>query len=481
MARLFLSIWLFRVAVAIAVYYLGGIATDGDSFSQLCHFLRVPDALGYHYKAIDLTEHLVSLEHFIRLLAVRPWEALLSGLYFLVAPHPLVAAVFCQTCLALAGILAYGTARAVGQSKKSAAFIALLIGLWPPSFAYTLVPLRDGPVLLGIFLFLTGIIRINSLNKLLTAKAACWSLAVIAGFLLIAGLRHYLWPLVLAVGAISLLWPVAIAFYKHRNLSIATNTILVAILVAIGIFAAGYWQDKMLPRGAANNPPQTEIGKYKSIPSPLQPQASTSNPLVQPFRYAFYSLMLRREGFIMTGGNTLSPEAKELRRYLGFVDDNQVLRRKQWKAAILKKKEPEAGRPQYAVLGKYRYIFWHKPSDLGHILPTSLLDLWLYPLPWQLFSNSSSLPVSLFLLAQELLWLGLLPGILFGLMNFNAGALHRVNLNLWIWCLGILLAVVVVNLGTLFRLRDMALLPAIMFWSAAPYVHAILLFKRMFR
>mgnify|MGYP000315487092 CR=1 FL=1 len=455
---LFLSIWLFRVAAALAVYLIPGIASRNDSFYQLCHFLRGPDAFVYHERARELAKNLGSMESYFKLLASQPWEAILATLYSVFTSHPLVAALFGQTCLALAGMLSFSAARAAGQTKPRAIFIALIIGLWPPSFAYTFIPLRDGPVLLGVFLFLSGIINLNRPANQFNFRNACWSLAVIAGFSLVTSLRHYLWPLLVAVGSISLLWPALVNFIKRPKLGLATNIVYIAVMVAVGALAVSYWQGKMLP-----------VGTVKAFDSG-KPADDSTGTLVKPFQQAFYSLMLRREGFIMTGGNSLSPDAKELRRYLGFPDDNQVLKRKPWKAAILEKTDKEAGRPRYAVLGKYRYIFWHKPLDLIHLLPKSLAHLWLYPLPWQIWSNSLSQPVRLFLLAQELLWLGLLPGILLGLMYFRGGALHRVNLNLWVWCLGVLLALVVVNLGTLYRLRDMALLPAIIFFSPTPYM-----------
>jgi hypothetical protein len=458
MAKLFLSIWLFRMAAAFAVYLSLRIVGHNNMFYQLCHFLRGPDAFVYHERARELAKHLGSMESYTKLIASQPWEAILATLYSIFTPHPIVAALFGQTCLAMAGMLAFSAARAAGQAKAVAIFIALIIGLWPPSFAYTLVPLRDGPVLLGMFLFLCGIIKLNTPSGRFNFRSACWSLGVVAGFLLVAALRTYLWPLLLTVGSISLLWPVLVRFMKRRELGLISNIVFIAVLLAVGALAASYWQGKMLPVGTVK---VAESGK---------PAGASTVTLVNPFQRAFYSLMLRREGFIMTGGNSLSPDAKELRRYLGFPDDNQVLKRRQWKAAILQNTDKEPGRPRYAVLGKFRYIFWHEPLDLVRLLPNSLAHLWLYPLPWQTWSNSLSQPVRLFLLAQELLWLGLLPGILLGLMNFRAGALHRVNLNLWVWGLGILLALVVVNLGTLYRLRDMVLLPAIIVFLPTPYI-----------
>jgi hypothetical protein len=111
------------------------------------------------------------------------------------------------------------------------------------------------------------------------------------------------------------------------------------------------------------------------------------------------------------------------------------------------------------------------PQGLTIILLGGLRDLIFYPLPWQSWpSDGHNLPLKAAVTGQTLLWYLLLPGLAWGL----AGALARREAVagpaiFWVLVVGLSTAVIVVNLGTLYRLRDMAVLPLLLFFSPVPY------------
>lgn len=72
--------------------------------------------------------------------------------------------------------------------------------------------------------------------------------------------------------------------------------------------------------------------------------------------------------------------------------------------------------------------------------------------------------MNLLVSAQGVLWYALLLGILPGMVR-SLPRRPDTALPLAMWGLGLLLAFVVLNRGTLFRLRDVAIMPLVLFWD----------------
>jgi hypothetical protein len=117
---------------------------------------------------------------------------------------------------------------------------------------------------------------------------------------------------------------------------------------------------------------------------------------------------------------------------------------------------------------------WRGPIHLLKQAARGGRDIILFPYPWQRWPYAPQWGLlQAGVSGVSLFWYALLPGvaagILAGLKREPIGALCVL---LWSLGLGMALGLVVLNLGTLFRLRDMAVLPLLLLWDPAPYLWA---------
>jgi hypothetical protein len=101
-----------------------------------------------------------------------------------------------------------------------------------------------------------------------------------------------------------------------------------------------------------------------------------------------------------------------------------------------------------------------------------LRDLLFFPNPLQRWPETPRWTlVNLAVAGTALAWWLLLPGIAAGAWRLGLRRPGPVLTMLaWGLGLGLALAVVVVNRGTLFRLREIFLLPCLLLWDPAPYL-----------
>lgn len=431
--RLLLAAVLLRLLLGVGIFLWGQQANPDHPVAAMAQRLMAPDGLGYHIGAVKVDEYwsdpnpdkMLRHEHMVARFSV-----LAGAVYHLTWPHPLVMTLLNCLCYLGVGLLARDLGQRLGQPPARAAGLALLICLWPSSLAWSALPMKDSPSLFLVFALL-------SLTLYLARSAGQpWGrrLWAAAGFLVCAALmvytRFYFGYVVLALSALPLLarlWPWTAAGPRPAWSSLA-------LLLALGVLAFAltkpwhqeyfvyFEQGELLPRTQFEAKSRKEE-VYKELarraeldPTFVAPQPPSPPRPPQDLKGLWEELGVYRERFQRFAGHSLAPDAD---------------------ATLL--------------------------GGLARVLRDSLL----FPYPWQRWPASERWTAfNLAVSAQGLLWYALLLGILPGVA---AQARRRPDLALplalWGLGLGLLLAFVVLNRGTLFRLRDMALMPLVLFWG----------------
>jgi hypothetical protein len=428
-SRLLLAAVLLRLLVGVGVFLWGQQANPNHPVAAMSQRLTAPDGLAYHIGAMKVHEYwadprpdkVLRHEHMVSRFSV-----LVGAVYHLIWPHPLVMTLLNCLCFLGVGYLARGLAVGLGQPPARAAGLALVICLWPPSLAWSALPMKDSVSVFLVFAILSLMLYLARLAGGAWGRRA----AAAAGLLLCAGVMIY-----------------ARFYFGH--------VILAASLLPL-------------------------LARLLPSPSPLPRPSWPSLALV---------LALGLAAFMLT--------QSWHREYFVYFDEGEILPHTQFEAksrkddtykAFAKRAEMEPGfvapqpppppqpRGLWEELNGYRERFLHfagrslapdADASLGGGLLHALRDILLFPYPWQRWPASEHwTAMNLLVSAQGVLWyallVGILPGIWLGLRRRPDVALP---LALWGLGLGMLLAFVVLNRGTLFRLRDMALLPLILFWD----------------
>lgn len=431
--RLLLAAVLLRLLLGVGIFWWGQHANPDLPVAAMAQRLMAPDGLGYHIGAVKVDKYwsdpapdkVLRHEHMVARFSV-----LVGALYHLTWPQPLVMTLFNCLCYLGVGLLARDLARRLGQPTGRAAGLALVICLWPSSLAWSALPMKDSPSLFLVFALLSLVLY------LARSAGRPWGqrLLAAAAFMVCAALmiytRFYFGYVVLALCALPLLarlWP-----WSPPGPRPAWSSLALVLALGLAVFGLTrpwhqeyfvyFEQGEFLPRSQFEAKSRNE-DLYKELarraeadPSFVAPQPPRPPEPVSDLRGLWQELAAYRERFQRFAGRSLAPE-----------DDATLL----------------GG------------------------LARGLRDSLLFPYPWQRWpANEHWTVFNLAVSAQGVLWYALLLGILPGV----ASQVRRrpdiaLPLALWGLGLGLLLAFVVLNRGTLFRLRDMAIMPLVLFWG----------------
>lgn len=424
-----------RFFIGLVVYLLALQAAPSNPLPVLNAWLLAIDATQYHVLAERMATFWAG--HSATLSLGLPDRFLghpvvLGCVYFLLGPHPLWGVLL--NCLAFLGVglLARRLALRLGHPPGLALTLAFLVALWPPSLAYSSALLKDSLTLLAVFLLLTTLADLfDTGERVEKALAAGWEcLGLVAGAYGLVALRPDFTPVVAIVALGVSAWS-ALGGLSRRN-GRPWLPLAVVLLVTMGIFLGiSYSPVRLLPARALIPQPAPNL----SVPALMGEAPATSSraaslafseQLTQLAKAGLEIFWQRRWKYAQSGGVSLVPEAHVL---------------------------PDG------------------PESLAVIVGASLRNLLLYPLPWQRWpSGSDRLVISLAVTLQSLLWYILLPGMAWGLVEaFRRRSAACPPLVLWVALVGPLLALMIVNLGTLYRIRDLVLLPSLLLLSGAPY------------
>jgi hypothetical protein len=426
-----LLIALLRLGLGAGLYWASPEPTSEGALYQVSHALLAPDAPRYHAAAELLVKYWRGDQPFF-IPGLTPdylgYPAILASLYYLVGSTIWAGLGLNAMSMFLASLMAFPLAARLGRGPAGATCAALLVALWPPSWAYTSVLLKDAPFLaclMGVMLLLVMTAQSRRgrdpwVAALLLAPLAWLAMTLRPDFMLLG----------LAAAEVAGVLGLAGAVIRRRP--------AIALGVVTACFAVGLaaWAVKTHPVGPYlyHEPPRaSESAAPRTCSPPRQGNhfevraaapASSYDAINQAALGLWRTLWAKRWLYAATGSASLSPDA------LLIVDD--------------------------AV-------------SSGIALAAALRDLLLFPYPWQRWPSGEGI-LSWVVTAQSLLWYALLPGLAWGL----AESLRRrpkaaLLLVFWLLGMGLVLALVMVNLGTLYRVRDMIFLPLLAAVSLRPY------------
>ncbi|MBI4800727.1 MAG: hypothetical protein HY794_18720 [Desulfarculus sp.] len=421
-----------RLAVGVAVYALACQANPKTPLATLNSWLLTWDANQYHAIALRLAEYwhgqaaVLSLGLPDKFLG---YPMALAAVYYLLGPHPLWGVLV--NCLAFwgLGLLAHQMALLLGQSRPRATWLALLVCLWPSSLAYSSALLKDSLHLLAVFTLITALGQfLRPLPGPRPSRPWPAGLGLVAGTYALIVNRPEFWGIILAIATTASLWSALTGRPRPWTWRPALACFLVGMAVFLGTHCApmellpAYARIKHSPRLGGTAP----TSQQQTPPTAALASMGLESAWSQMVSNGLESLWQRRWEYAVSGGVSLLPAAHVL---------------------------PDG------------------PQGLAVVVASGLRDLLFYPCPWQRWpSSDSNLPLRLGVAAQSLAWYLLLPGLAWGLARTRWQATPTaLAAASWALVVGLAIAVMVVNLGTLYRLRDMVLLPLLPFFSAEPY------------
>lgn len=415
----------------MGLYWASPETTPEGALYQVSNRLLAPDAPRYHAAALLLSQYWegqVSVFSPGLTPEYLGYPAVLAALYYLTGPSLWAGLALNALAMFLASLLAFHLAARLGRGPAGASWAALLVALWPPSLAYSSVLLKDATFLACLM----GVLLLLVMTAQSQRGRDPWLAALLLGPLawLAMTLRPDFALLGLAAACGAGLLGLAGALYRWRPLMAA------GVAAAFLIVALAAWVVETHPLGpslypepphaAEPSPPgaghyalERKIPRVRAAP-PAEPPSLLSQAALGLWRF----IWAKRWLYGAAGSASTSPQA------LLIVDN---------------------------------------AASLAAMVGAALRDLFLFSYPWQRWPSGGG-ALSWVVTAQSLLWYALLPGLALGL----ATALRRrpraaLLLLFWLFGVGVLLALVVVNLGTLYRMRDMIFLPLLATVSLRPY------------
>lgn len=436
-------VFLMLTGLGVAAHVLAGaflywLATGGEHepLLRVSYWLSAIDGYYYDNNAVQLVRFWTDGSTVLgKDLVVARFVLPLAWLYRLAYPHPLTAVVFNALCLGAAALLAHRLCALAERSARACRWLALCVVFWPPLFAWSSLPLKECSCLLAVFCLLTCLLG------MLRGLPRGWAASCLAILGLMASVYYLIF--VRFYFAHFLPWAclapslaAVVAGLRKGGAPWARVLIINAALLAALMAAAPYHREFNLVYKVGNGSPsahQDQAGgsggaaKKKEKPGLLGkalPDAATLQEQRQRF--------VQREGRSLSG--SAQEEAKALERAAGPA-------RPRWQRLLLVQ------------------------------APEAFLDLFFFPYPWQRWPARSSWgPVNLAVSAWGVLLYLLLPGVFAGMYRgFRRQPVVAVGVLFWALALGMAMGVVVVNRGTLFRVRDLALLPLCVLFEPAFY------------
>ncbi|MCF8033677.1 MAG: hypothetical protein K9K66_05455 [Desulfarculaceae bacterium] len=445
---------LLRAAFCAGLYWRAVEVDPQEPLVVVGQWMMVPDAAAYHETAISLTK--VWAGKASRLdtgltAEYMGYPVMLAALYSLIDPHPLVPILLNVLCFFLLSLIAIGTCRRIRAGPGEALFIALLTLIWPPSFSYTSGTLRDPLTTLALAGFLFVLLNLIQAKRPRQAWFAPVLLAVV-GWVCFQ-LRHdtvILCPMLTILAAFF----AVVSAIRQRRLWLAG----VSLLCLVSVYLAA-WAYTAIPLSRLYEPHQANKAAETRQAPRFMPVAYTfssaqeKTALPKPLSLSAQDAEQKaaRQEDQPGGSNFLTDKALDFWRW---IFNKRWLYTATGSASIA----PDGAR-----------IVTDFPSFLGISLSAAGRILF-FPSPWERWPASGGTMINLAVTTQSVLWWLVVPGLLWGLITLpKRGGLGVSSLYYCLFGAGVLLALVVTNLGTLYRLRDMVILPLLPVISLRPY------------
>ena len=438
------ALFILRMVFSVGLYYYAESLNPKDPVLAMSQLTKVSDTLKYHRRAKQLASHWRESRQNIAggwPTVVRPYSFILACLYYVAGPHPLAAAFVNSLCAVLMALLARGLALKIGQPPNRASWLALLVAAWPPTIIWGALPLKD---MLSLTFFFTYIYFLSALfspqpDKSFSRTGLHWLGFFISVYLGIT-LRPWLeraTPFLLLLMATVVLWRLFTARY----------------LAAIGVLAGAL----LLLAGA-----------YLGITVPVHVAVQMDRADMTPFApgdqewVKDHQVNLRTATrfvlrYVSPKSTRIDTDLKASRREYRHEGGNTVISPGKQPESASVKPNPQAPTPAYQP-GLFALGF------------RSAINFLFRPHPGDLLRTGLSPTATLFSLFVMSIWYVMLPGVAVGgIIALRKEFLAAMPV-LFLCCgTGLAMGYVVINLGTLFRVRDSAILPLLLFWDPWPY------------
>jgi hypothetical protein len=364
------------------------------------HF--APDAQGYHGRGLQMLVAGVCAGWISAGSALELFGAWLAALYWLFVPHLLVGIVFSVWAATGTALLAFGLGRRLSGSDATGVAAAALVAFWPSTLVWSSQLLREPWLLFLVFLAFYLVGRLCWLAPGRVLRAGILLAGITATVALLAKSRAYAgW---IMVGAFALVATASFAWRRGQAAFVWGGVALV-----LGVWA-GIAQPLWLP---VTTLPFRPAGTASGFDCPVTtaPPAATPSPLPP---VSLDALAKARRGFATAGG-TLRSDAFE------------------------------------SV---------STPRALVRQLPEAVAAALFAPYPWRWFAGATTGAFRSLAGLEIAMMLALLPALALGAARLirtrSFVATFMIVDGIVIW---LMVALVVVNEGTLFRLRLQGMLP----------------------
>ena len=451
-SKLLLVATALRLALALALFGVACQAAPEQPYTWLSHLLKGPDAITYQADARQIYEHWRGgQESFDPLLSQKylSYPSILAAVYWLSTPHPLAGVLLNVLCFLVAGLMARRLAYVLGQRPAVANGLALLVTLWPPSLAYGSILLKDSLVIMAIFVFLGFSVEAILSGKREGSGGGQATLRVLAaglGAFFLMCLREEFQPVCLALGLLAFLLGMLAALRRPRR-----RGLFASLALALALLGAFYLSN--------------HFSFARLVPAVTSHLELKQNGLARPLASAKNRVRAPDQGPALVAAASplagLSASASWLEPHQALIALRLRLTKMRWEYACTGgvSLDPSAQLIPFGG-GPRAQMAWR-----------GLDNLLLFPYPWQGWPLTQSftwrdLMVSL----QSVLWYLMLPGLALGLiLSFKQSPLAAAVILAWFVMVGAVLTFVDLNLGTLYRHRDMVILPLLPFICTGLY------------
>ena len=327
-----------------------------------------------------------------------------AALYWLFVPHPLVGVAFNVWAATGMVLLVFGLARRLGGSDATGVAAAALVAFWPSSLLWSTQLLREPGFLFILFLAFSLVGRRYWLAPGRVLRAGVLLAGLAGTVLLLAKSRPYAGWIML--GAFTLVAAVGFAWYRGRGALVWSGVALVL----------GVWAGTARPLWLPVTPlPFRQAGAASGFPCRVTlPPSASQRPLVALPQLSLGVLARMRQGFARAGG-TLRADAR--------VDIASPL-------ALLRQ------------------------------LPETVAAALFAPYPWRWFTGATTGAFRSLAAIEVVLVVALLPALAVGSARMiRTGSFVAVFMLVHGSVIWLLVALVAVNEGALFRLRLQGMLP----------------------
>jgi len=372
-----------------------------------------------------------------------------AAVYKLCGYHPLYPILLNCGAASLSGLLAYLIARRLFD-QRAALLSAILVLFWPSSILWSTQLLKDALCWLLAFVILALLLEAVTMCKEETrVKAVRWGLlctAIASTVMALTLLRYYLGLIFAATAVVTCgvaaSWAMVrqqirrAVLYAWLSLVVLISALTMQTTALFGLTITPTLPEEQAEAMSGAVLPMTPapvLQEYAAVRDSPRSQSQSSSILSQ--RAHQLSLLDDRILFLARGGGM--PVLHSLRN--GFLSSG--------------------GRTLMDTKVKVS-----TPPQLLAYLPKAIAIGFLAPFPWQWFDTAGSTGfMRVFAGVEMFLVYGLLPGMLVGLWRLiKRRTVESLMVPVFILCTAIPMALVVANMGILFRLRLHFLLPLLL-------------------